>query len=66
MILDNLKILPYDMKTAKFAGGIIRDLSHPIGFADAAIAATAILNGFSLLTFNKKDFAGIKNLQLAD
>ncbi len=54
------------MKTAKFAGGIIRDLSHPIGFADAAIAATAILNGFSLLTFNKKDFAGIKNLQLAD
>lgn len=66
MILDNVKILPYDMKVAKLAGRIIRDLSCPIGFADAAIAATAIINGYSLFTNNKKDFVDIKNLQLVD
>ncbi len=66
MILDNVKILPYDMKAARFAGELIRDLSCPIGFADAAIAATAILNGAYLFTLNKKDFIDIKNLQLID
>lgn len=65
MILDNVKILPYGVKVAKLAGEIIRDLSRPIGFSDAAIAATAIVNGFYLFTLNKKDFADIKNLQLA-
>lgn len=66
MILDNVKILPYDIKVAKLAGEIIRDLSRPMGFSDAAIAATAIINGYSFFTNNKKDFADIKNLQLID
>lgn len=62
--LNALKILPYDFKTAKLAGGITRDSKSPIGLADAAIAATAVLNDAALLTFNKKDFQKIKDLKL--
>ncbi len=63
-IVDSLKVLPYDSQVAKFAGEIIRDTKSQIQFADAVIAATAILNKASLFTLNKKDFQGIKNLKL--
>lgn len=62
--LDYLKILPYDLKTAKLAGGITRDSKNPIGLADAAIAATTIINKAQLATLNKKDFQGIPDLKL--
>lgn len=63
--LNKLKILPYDFKTAKLAGGITRDAKNPVGFADAAIAATTIINHAKLATLNTKDFAGIRDLELA-
>ncbi|MEK7521344.1 MAG: PIN domain-containing protein [Patescibacteria group bacterium] len=56
--------LPYIYDTARLAGEISRDAPTPIAFADAAIAATAILNSASLLTLNKKDFEKIENLAL--
>ncbi len=59
-----LKILPYTYETAKLAGQIARDSKNPIQLADAAIAATTILNGGELLTLNKKDFQNIKKLNL--
>lgn len=59
-----LKILPYNYEVAQLAGEIARDLRRPIELADAAIAATAILNGAQLFTLNKRDFRGIKNLEL--
>ena len=59
-----LKILPYNYEVAQLAGEIARDLNQPIELADAAIAATAILNGAQLFTLNKRDFRGIKNLEL--
>lgn len=62
-ILNILKILPYNFKVARLAGEITRDSKKPIGLADAAIAATAILNSAFLATLNKKDFSGIKNLE---
>lgn len=62
--ISPLKILPYTYDVAQLAGEIARDLDRPIELADAAIAATAILSGGSMLTFNKKDFVGIKNLRL--
>lgn len=65
-IILSLKILPYTYDVAKLAGEIGRDLSHPIEFADAAIAATAIVNGGQLATLNKKDFKGIGDLELFD
>ncbi len=59
-----LKVLPYTYEIAKLAGEIARDLKHPIELADATIAATAIINGIQLFTLNKKDFRGIRNLEL--
>lgn len=63
-VISPLRILPYNYEVAELAGKIARDLSHPIELADAAIAATAIVNGSALFTLNKKDFTGIKNLNL--
>lgn len=61
-IMNYFKVLSYDMEVAKLAGEIMRDAKLQIQFADAAIAATAIINGASLVTLNKKDFQGIKDL----
>ncbi|MEK9152967.1 MAG: PIN domain-containing protein [Patescibacteria group bacterium] len=58
-----LKILPYDYETAQLAGEIARDFEQPIEFADAAIAAAAIVNGAFFHTFNKKHFQGIVGLE---
>jgi predicted nucleic acid-binding protein len=59
-----LKILPYTFEIAQFAGKIARDIKKPIEMADAAIAATTILNNDELVTLNKKDFLGIKDLKI--
>ncbi len=63
-LINKLKILSYDHKVAKRAGEIMRDTRVRVQFADAAIAATAILNKAKLFTLNKKDFKGIKDLEL--
>ncbi|OGE38332.1 hypothetical protein A3B45_00800 [Candidatus Daviesbacteria bacterium RIFCSPLOWO2_01_FULL_39_12] len=63
-IINPYQILPYTFEVAKLAGEIDRDSKNQIDFPDAAIAATAILNKTSLLTLNKKDFKGIKDLKL--
>ena len=59
-----LKILAYTYEVARLAGEIARDLARPIDFADAAIAATAIINGATLFTLDKRDFIGIPDLNL--
>lgn len=58
-----LKILPYTYEVAQLSGEIARDLKRPIELADAAIAATAIVNGAELFTLNKRDFEGINGLE---
>lgn len=63
-IISKHTILPYTFEAAKRAGEMQRDLANQIEFADAAIAATAILNKAPLCTLNKKDFKGIKGLKL--
>lgn len=63
-LINSLEVLPYAFENAKLAGEIARDLGRPIDLADAAIAATAVLNKASLFTLNKKDFKGIKGLKL--
>lgn len=63
-IINKMDILPYTYKVAQLAGELTRDYDKNLEFPDAAIAATAILNKGSLLTLNKKDFKGIKNLKL--
>lgn len=64
--ISSLEILSYTWEVAKLAGIIARDLHRPIELADAAIAATTILNAGELFTLNKKDFSGIKDLKFAE
>lgn len=63
-LLASLNILPYTFEIAQRAGEIGRDLLQVIEFADAAIAATAIIHNAKLVTLNQKDFAEIPNLEL--
>lgn len=63
-VLSIFTVLPYDFETAQKAGALARDLANPIELADAAIAATALLNNAKLFTLNHKHFSAIKNLQL--
>lgn len=62
--IDHFKILPYSYDIACFAGKIVRDSHEHVVFADAAIAATAIIHKSPLFTLNTKDFQNIKNLKL--
>ncbi len=62
--INPFKILLYTQEVSKMAGELARDSDRKIEFADAAMAATAILNKAKLFTLNKKDFQGIKGLKL--
>jgi predicted nucleic acid-binding protein len=64
--ISPLRIMPYSYEIAQLAGELARDLYHPIELADAAIAATAIVNNAMLATANTKDFVGISRLHLQD
>ena len=59
-----LKILTYPFEVAQYAGELARDLDHPLDFADAAIAATAVVNNASLFTLNARHFKGIEGIEL--
>lgn len=63
-VIGFFEILPYIYETAELAGKIVRDLDKSMGFPDAAIAATTILNKAKLLTLNKIDFQVVKGLKL--
>lgn len=64
--ISPLRILPYTYEVAELAGEIARDLKQPLEFADAAIAATTIVNGAQLASLNKRDFKGVADLELVD
>lgn len=63
-IINSIQTLDITPEIAELAGQIMRDVKPQMQFADAQIAATAILNKASLFTLNKKDFKGIKKLKL--
>jgi predicted nucleic acid-binding protein len=63
LTITPLKILSYTYEISQLAGEIARDREKPIEFADAAIAATAIVNGASIFTLGRKDFEDINNLE---
>jgi toxin FitB len=53
------RVLPFDVRTARIAGGLsdlARSKGHAPGFVDVAIAATAKLRGFTILTRNARHF----------
>lgn len=63
-VLQPFHVMDVTPEIAELAGQIMRDTKLSIRFADAAIAATTIINNAKLATLNKKDFQGIKNLEL--
>jgi len=65
-VLNRTNVIVPDIKTAKLAGTIIRELMHNNSLADAYIAATAIQHKLPLLTLHKKDFQNIPGLKLYD
>jgi predicted nucleic acid-binding protein len=53
------RILAFDVRAARIAGALsdlARSRGHAPGFADLAIAATAELRGFTILTSNARHF----------
>ena len=61
-ILNTFSIIPVDSRIARIAGFIRRN--YKVKAFDAAIAATALSTGSTLLTRNIKDFNKIPNLLL--
>lgn len=53
-LLDSLIVLPVDLATAKLAAILIRQRGP--GYVDCHIAATSILLGVPLVTYNLKDY----------
>jgi predicted nucleic acid-binding protein len=52
------RILPFGIEEARQAGAILdRARAHDPGFEDIAIAATAAVRGFTILTANERHFA---------
>ncbi len=65
-LLAPFRIIPVDEMIAK-RGGLLRSQykqSHGTGLNDALIAATAELNNATLITFNRRHFPMLNNLQV--
>jgi predicted nucleic acid-binding protein len=58
--------LPYNYLIAETAGSVIRDSNKIVTFADAAIAATAIIHQLDLITLNAKVFKDIEGVNLLE
>jgi predicted nucleic acid-binding protein len=64
--LEEFPVLSLSPQISEMAVNLVKTycLSHKLEFADALIAATAILHNAELFTLNRKDFAYIPNLKL--
>jgi len=64
--LEEFSVFPLTQQISELAVNFVKTycLSHKLEFADALIAATAILHNVELYTLNRKDFVFIPNLRL--
>lgn len=68
-LLRVVEIVPLDMQVARRFGqieAVLLDRGQRGGELDLLIAATALVQGFHLVTHNTKDFANIPDLMLLD
>ncbi|OGD79838.1 hypothetical protein A2368_04645 [Candidatus Collierbacteria bacterium RIFOXYB1_FULL_49_13] len=64
--LSLFEVLAYNTEVASLAGKIARDREELMDFADAAIAATAVVNEAGLYTLNRKHFQMVPSLELVE
>ena len=64
--LEEFSVFPLTQQISELAVNFVKTycLSHKLEFADALIAATAILHNVELYSLNRKDFVFIPNLKL--
>jgi predicted nucleic acid-binding protein len=66
LILGALPVIPFMRTHAQRAAQLAAELKlAQIGFADFQIAATALVDGAELLTFNRAHFSRVTGLKLA-
>lgn len=58
-LIDKLKVIPFNMDLAKYAGEMKRDKKASIALADFFIASSALYIGADIATRNKDHFKGI-------
>jgi predicted nucleic acid-binding protein len=64
--LDRLPVVAFSRAHAKRAAELAAELkAYQIGFADFQIAASAVVDGAELLTFNREHFGRVRGLKLA-
>jgi predicted nucleic acid-binding protein len=67
LLLGGLAIAPFGRAHATRAAQLAAELKlKTIGFADLQIAATALVDGAELLTFNRRHFSRVTGLTLAE
>ena len=69
ILIQNIKILPFDEEVAYQANSIYQSLKKKnkiIEFRDIFIAATCLVNNQKILTLNKKHFSRIDNLHFVE
>lgn len=67
-VLDTIPLLPFDLHVARVHSRLAADLyatGQPIGDHDFIIAATAIANGYDLLTDNLREFNRVPGLNVS-
>lgn len=67
IILPQVTILPFDVKTAEIYGRISAELEkkgQPLAHPDLQIAATALYHGLELVTGNLKHFSRVPGLKI--
>ena len=68
-LLQDVVVLPLDGAMAMKAsqvGADLRDQGFSMGFADLLIAATALVQGFTLVTHNTRHFVHVPGLSVVD
>ena len=67
LLMGGLAVVPFSSQHAVRAAQLAAELKlEAIGFADFQIAATALVDGADLLTFNRAHFSRVPGLTLAE